>query len=162
MKRVFGADDIVVVIATVRSPINPSATRLRCPRVQIVLIAYAVVLIVAADKGLGRHIQYIVAHGNLRHVSLLAEIAQTLAILACTLGKSAFAITLMRIFLHSRPWAIWTLWFVIVSMNLVNFLCAIFVFFQCQDPRALWDTGVLSVCWPAYVFTDFSLFVGCM
>lgn len=46
-------------------------------------------------------------------------------------------------------------------MNLVNFLCAIFVFVQCQDPRVLWDTDVRSVCWPSYVFTDFSLFVGC-
>ncbi|CAN8105532.1 unnamed protein product [Discula destructiva] len=140
IKRVFGLDDIVAVIAT------------------IILLAYAGVLLAATDKGLGRHMQYIEVHGNVRDVSLCAQIAQSLAIMACTLGKSAFAITLMRIFV--QPWVLRVLWFVLITMNLVNVLCAIFVFVQCEDPRALWDSSIQSNCWPTYVFTNFSLFVG--
>lgn len=126
---------------------------------KVILIAYASILLAAADRGLGRHTAYIEEYGDLSDVSLFSQIAQSLAIMACTLGKTAFAITLMRIFVQA--WVLRILWFIIVTMNLANFLCAIFVFAQCRDPRALWDFDIISTCWPDYVFTNFSLFVGC-
>jgi hypothetical protein len=49
---------------------------------------------------------------------------------------------------------------VIVTMNLVNILAALFIFVQCKDPRHLWNTAIPSECWPSNVFTNFSLFVG--
>lgn len=118
-------------------------------------------MLAAANKGLGRHIEYIEAHSaqDLILVSLMAQIGQTLAIMACTLGKTAFAVTLMRVFI--QRWLRAVLWFVIVTMNLVNVLCAIFVFAQCNDPRHLWNNSIPSTCWPDYIFTNFSLFVGC-
>ncbi|PSR82639.1 hypothetical protein BD289DRAFT_392043 [Coniella lustricola] len=140
VSKVFGLDDVIAIIATV------------------VLIAYACVLLAAADRGLGRHMEYIEEYGDLSDVSLFSQIAQSLAIIACTLGKTSFAITLMRIFVQA--WALRILWFIIITMNLANFLCAIFVFVQCRDPRALWNFDIISTCWPTYVFTNYSLFVG--
>ena len=92
-------------------------------------------------------------------MALLTYCAQSLAIMACTLGKTSFAVTLLRIVV--QPWAKWILWFIIVTMNIVNVLAAIFVFTQCKDPRNLWDKSIPSECWPVDVFTNFSLFVGC-
>jgi hypothetical protein len=78
--------------------------------------------------------------------------------MACALGKTSFAITLLRIVV--QRWLICLLWFIIVSMNLVNVLAAIFVFAQCKNLKHLWNTAIPSECWPVHVFTDFSLFVG--
>lgn len=92
-------------------------------------------------------------------VALLTYIAQTMAVMSCTLGKTSFAVTLLRIVV--QRWARWLLWFIIITMNIVNVLTAIFVFVQCEDPRNLWDKDIPSKCWHVDVFTHFSLFVGC-
>lgn len=78
--------------------------------------------------------------------------------MACTLGKTSFAITLLRIVV--QRWMVIVLWFVIVTMNIINILAALFVFLQCKDPRHLWNPMIPSECWPSHVFTNFSLFVG--
>jgi hypothetical protein len=123
------------------------------------LIAYAAVCHVAANLGLGQHLGIVQEHpNNLIQVALLCNIGETLAIMACTLGKTSFAVTLLRIVVHR--WMVALLWFVIVTMNVVNILAALFVFLQCKDPRHLWNQAIPSECWPADVFTNFSLFVG--
>lgn len=124
------------------------------------MIAYAAVCHVAATIGLGRHLTVVVEE-NPNHVidvAMLCDIGEALAIMACTLGKTSFAVTLLRIVVHR--WMIIVLWFVIVTMNLVNVLAALFIFVQCKDPRHLWNSAIPSECWPADVFTHFSLFVG--
>ncbi|KAF2768766.1 hypothetical protein EJ03DRAFT_259930, partial [Teratosphaeria nubilosa] len=141
-QKAFGIDDVIAVVAT------------------LCLIAYAIVCTMASYKGLGRHILY-VEQTNPQHlidVALLANIGESLAIMACTLGKTSFAVTLMRIVV--QPWIHHLLWFIIITMNLVNVLAAIFVFVQCENPRHLWNPAIPSKCWPTHVFTDFSLFVG--
>lgn len=123
------------------------------------MVAYAAVCHVASTIGLGRHITLVEENPNhVIDVALLCDIGEALAIMACTLGKTSFAVTLLRIVVHR--WMIIVLWFVIVTMNLVNVLAALFIFVQCKDPRHLWNTAIPSECWPADVFTHFSLFVG--
>lgn len=123
------------------------------------LIAYAAVCHVAADLGLGQHLVVVQQHPeNLMQVALLCNIGESLAIMACTLGKTSFAVTLLRIVV--QRWMVVVLWFVIVTMNVVNILTALFVFLQCKDPRHLWNPMIPSECWPSDVFTNFSLFVG--
>lgn len=91
-------------------------------------------------------------------MALLCDIGEALAVMACTLGKTSFAVTLLRIVV--QRWMVVLLWFVIVTMNLVNILTAFFIFFQCEDPRHLWNPAIASKCWPSDVFTHYSLFVG--
>ena len=127
---------------------------------QLFLTGYAGVTIAAACQGLGQHIEA-VAQDNPQHlinVGLLAQCAQVLAVLSCTLGKTAFAITLLRIL--TLRWVKYAIWFIIITMNLVNILTCFFVFLQCKDPRHLWNPAIPSECWAPSVFTNFSLFVG--
>lgn len=130
---------------------------------QACLIGYLAVCEEAARLGLGTHIDVVAMQEGgpqkLVTMALLTYCAQSLAIMACTLGKTSFAVTLLRIVV--QPWAKWILWFIIITMNIVNVLAAIFVFVQCKDPRNLWDKNIHSECWPVDVFTNFSLFVGC-
>ncbi|KAL6233762.1 hypothetical protein BDW75DRAFT_251840 [Aspergillus navahoensis] len=141
LKRVFGWDDLIAAVAVA------------C------LIGYAAVCHAAADIGLGRHIQYVSENPqNLIGVARYSSISQTLAILACALGKTSFAVTLLRIVIDK--WMSWLLWFIIITMNIVNLLTALFVFVKCEDPRSNWDPSIVSKCWPDYVFTNYSLFVG--
>ncbi|KAJ5320399.1 hypothetical protein N7508_000682 [Penicillium antarcticum] len=141
LRRVFGWDDGIAIVA------------ICC------LVAYAAVCHVAANLGLGQHLLLVKDNPNkLMEVGLLCNIGETLAIMACTLGKTSFAVTLLRIVVHK--WMVFLLWFVIITMNVVNILTALFVFLQCKDPRHLWNPMIPSQCWPSHVFTNFSLFVG--
>ncbi|KAJ5949665.1 hypothetical protein N7454_001249 [Penicillium verhagenii] len=141
VKRVFGWDDFIIIIATA------------------LLIAYAAVCHVATQYGLGQHLAVVEKNpDNLITVALLCDIGEALAIMACTLGKTSFAVTLLRIVV--KRWMTVVLWVVIVTMNLVNVLTAIFVFAQCKDPRHLWNPAIPSECWSSDVFTNYSLFVG--
>lgn len=102
---------------------------------------------VASTIGLGRHVTVVAENpNNLIDVAMLCDIGEALAIMACTLGKTSFAVTLLRIVV--RRWMIIVLWFVIVTMNLVNVLAALFIFVQCKDPRHLWNSAIPSECWP--------------
>ncbi|KAJ5747843.1 uncharacterized protein N7511_009539 [Penicillium nucicola] len=141
LRKVFGWDDGIAIVA------------ICC------LIAYAAVCHVAANLGLGQHLLLVKENpNNLIEVGLLCNIGETLAIMACALGKTSFAVTLLRIVVHR--WMVVLLWFVIITMNVVNTLTALFVFLQCKDPRHLWNPTIPSECWPSHVFTNFSLFVG--
>ncbi|KAL4808440.1 hypothetical protein BDV18DRAFT_158535 [Aspergillus unguis] len=141
LKRVFGWDDLIAAVAA------------GC------LLGYAAVCHAASDVGLGWHIQRVSQNPQyLVDVARYSSISQCLAIMACTLGKTSFAVTLLRIVFER--WMTWLLWFVIITMNVVNILAALFVFLQCKDPRSNWDPSVVSDCWPDYVFMNFSLFVG--
>ncbi|KAJ5712796.1 hypothetical protein N7493_009264 [Penicillium malachiteum] len=125
LKHIFGWDDFIIIIATG------------------FLIAYAAVCQAATNVGLGRHLTFVEENpDNLISVALLCDIGEALAILACTLGKTSFAVTLLRIVV--KRWMIIVLWFVIVTMNLVNVLTALFVFVQCKDPRHLWNPAIPS------------------
>ncbi|CEN59581.1 hypothetical protein ASPCAL02026 [Aspergillus calidoustus] len=69
---------------------------------------------------------------NLIAAARFSSISQTLPIMSCALGKTAFAVTLLRIVVER--WMKYLLWFIIITMNTVNTLAALFVFVQCKDP----------------------------
>ncbi|KAK5110423.1 hypothetical protein LTR62_005774 [Meristemomyces frigidus] len=144
VRKAFGLDDGIVAAATV------------------FLIAYAVVCHIATIHGLGRHVAYVATlptgPKDLIEVGFLAELAQVLAVLSCTLGKTSFAVTLLRIVV--QPTIKYILWFIIISMNAVNVLVCILVYAQCKDPRHLWNPEIPGHCLPPSIFTNLSLFVG--
>ena len=74
----------------------------------------------AARKGLGKHVEAVAAKDpqNLIDIAMLADVSEALAITACTLGKSAFAVTLLRIMV--QRWIKWVIYFILLTMNLVS------------------------------------------
>ncbi|KAG5948919.1 hypothetical protein E4U53_006105 [Claviceps sorghi] len=121
--------------------------------------AYAAVLTVAADKGLGRHMAYVLQNPeNVIDVALMSFVSQPFVIMSCALGKTSFALTLLRV--AAQRWAVVLLWFIMISMNVLHIIICFFVFLRCEDPRHLWNPAIPSKCWPAAVFDDISLFIG--
>ncbi|EFY86117.1 hypothetical protein MAC_07851 [Metarhizium acridum CQMa 102] len=126
---------------------------------KILLIAYAAVLTVAADKGLGRHLEYVAqSPEDAMDVALLSFVSQPLVIMSCALGKTSFALTLIRV--AAQHWVMVLLWFMIISMNILHMLISVCVFARCEDPRHLWNPAIPSNCWSAKAFDDLSLFIG--
>ncbi|KAJ5095263.1 hypothetical protein N7532_007554, partial [Penicillium argentinense] len=106
--RVFGWDEFIISIA------------IGC------LVAYAAVCHVASKPRLGRQLAVVAQHpDNLNQVALLCDTGKVLVILAFTLGKTSFAVTMLRFVVHR--WMVVLLWFVIVTMNVVNVLAVLFV-----------------------------------
>lgn len=55
--------------------------------------------------------------------------------MACAVGKTAFAATLLR--LGVKRWIPELLWVTIVRINVFHFLISITMFVCCEDPRTL-------------------------
>lgn len=127
---------------------------------QLLLIAYSAVLTAAADRGLGRHMEYVLQDPQrLIDVGLLSFVSQPLVVMSCAFGKTSFALSLLRVAI--QRWAIVLLWFIIISMNVLHIVISFFVFLRCEDPRHLWNPAIPSKCWPASIFDNISYFIGC-
>lgn len=114
-------------------------------------------------RGLGHHLDVVIATQSpqrVQDVSLIDLVAQPLVLTACSLGKSAFAVTLLR--LGVRTWIRVVLWVIIVSINLLHGLVSIFMFTRCEDPRTQWVPGVESKCWDAQTFVNLTLTIAGM
>ncbi|TWU77291.1 hypothetical protein ED733_004178 [Metarhizium rileyi] len=141
LRRVFGIDDSFMVVAL------------------LLLISYAAVLTIAADKGLGRHLEYVAQNPkDVMDVALLSFVSQPIVLMSCAFGKTSFALSLIRV--AAQQWVIIVLWFTIVSTNILHILVSIFVFTRCEDPRHLWNPTVPSKCWSTTAFDSMTLFVG--
>ncbi|KFH48511.1 hypothetical protein ACRE_007450 [Hapsidospora chrysogenum ATCC 11550] len=137
VRNVFGADDALIVAAAPK----------------VLLFCYAALIDVAISRGMGRHTDVVLATESAQHytsVKLLDAAAQSLVLVACSLGKAAFAVTLLRLGVTRCIRVV--LWFIIVSINIVHVLLSLFIFVRCKDPRAIWMHDVKSVCWDPRAF----------
>jgi len=100
--------------------------------IEAILFAYAGVITKAVDYGVGKHYYDISPPSRLVNAYMFIYIGQPLAILACSLSKSSFGLMLLRVV--TNKWEIIFIWFIIVSINIVMFLCALFQFTQCKNP----------------------------
>ncbi|KAL4972829.1 hypothetical protein BDW66DRAFT_169185 [Aspergillus desertorum] len=129
LKRIFGWDDLIAGVAIVSAL---SATPQSCRA--------------AADIRLGRHIQYISRSPQNLMRGTIQQHQSDVAILACALDKTSFAVLLLRILIDQVDGLASLV--IIIKMNIVNLLAARFVFINCKDPRANWDPSITSKCWP--------------
>jgi hypothetical protein len=87
-------------------------------------------------------------------------------IIGCVLSKTSFAITLLRTV--TRVWMKALLWFIIITMNAIMWLCAVCYLAQCKPAAALWNTKLMATakCWPTFIFENIALtagaYSGCM
>ncbi|KAB8302602.1 hypothetical protein EYC80_005975 [Monilinia laxa] len=142
IKESFGVDDVFAVLATAVS------------------ISCAAMTSSATKGGLGRHIEYVESQNPdfAKNIASSWDIGAMFFIITCALGKTSFAITLLRIVVVR--WMKILLWFLIITNNIVNILTVLFIFVECNDIRHIWNPKIPSTCWPAQIFPEFVIFVG--
>jgi hypothetical protein len=159
VRKVFGLDDWVIVFSLVSrlSPSHPAQTNIRQ---KILLIAYGAIIEVAVQKGLGRHLEWLLtaAPENAVPLALLGQISQPFVVMSCALGKTSFSISLMR--LAVKPFIHRFLWFIVISMLTLHVLISIIVFVRCKDPRTTWNPAIVSECWAPEVYLGVMYFIG--
>ncbi|KAG5756993.1 hypothetical protein H9Q70_000409 [Fusarium xylarioides] len=139
VRKVFGLDDWVIVISL------------------ILLICYGAIIEAAVQKGLGRHVEWVLTFDpqDAVPVALLGQVSQPFVVMSCALGKTSFSISLMRLaaqrFIHRF------LWFIVVTMLILHILISIIVFVHCEDPRTTWNPAIVSKCWHPCTSSEVSL-----
>ncbi|WZH41915.1 Integral membrane protein PTH11 [Fusarium acuminatum] len=142
VRKVFGLDDWVIVFA------------------MILLIAYGAIIEAAVQKGLGRHLLWIITTHpeDAVPLALLGQVSQPFVIMSCALGKTSFSISLMRLaaqrFIHRF------LWFIVVTMLTLHVLISIIIFVRCKDPRTTWNPAIVSQCWHPETYLGVMYFIG--
>ena len=74
-------------------------------------------------------------------------IFESLVISVFTTGKIAMALTLLRIIGTIKDWRKWVLYFLMISVSLLNSLSCVFLFVECEPPKALWESTPSAKCW---------------
>ncbi|KAJ9193981.1 hypothetical protein DTO164E3_7569 [Paecilomyces variotii] len=140
LRKRFGWDDIIVSWSWV------------------LLLIYTTLITAAVKNGLGKHIQDIPSSTELTTALKLTYIGEFLAILACVLSKTSFALSLLRVVVDR--WQVVLLWFIIFSMNSLMWLTAILTLAQCQPSAKLWDFQIKAKCWDPSIVTNFAIVSG--
>lgn len=115
---------------------------------------------------IGKHVDAIEDPSIVPPALKLVYISSIIIIIGCVLSKTSFALTLLRIV--TQIWMKIMLWFIIISMNAIMWLCAACYLAQCRPAAALWNTTLMATakCWPASVFETIALtagaYAGCM
>lgn len=109
---------------------------------------------------IGRHTEAIEDQHIVPHALKLVYIGFVIIIFGCVLAKTSFVITLLRIV--TRPWQKMVLWFIMISMNAIMWLCGICYLAQCKPAAALWNIALMPTakCWPVIVFENIALTAG--
>ncbi|KAJ5460254.1 uncharacterized protein N7458_001806 [Penicillium daleae] len=142
-KRGFGVDDAIICVAW------------------SLLLIYTALITKSVNMGvIGRHIFAIDDPEVIPPALKLLYISFVIIIIGCVFSKTSFAFTLMRIV--TKTWMKVLLWFIIVTMNAIMWLCAICYLAQCKPAAALWDAKLLATakCWPTEVFETIALVAG--
>ncbi|KAJ5921117.1 hypothetical protein N7466_009443 [Penicillium verhagenii] len=142
-RRGFGVDDMIVLLAWT------------------LLLIYTVLITRAVKLGvIGKHVSAIEETENIPAALKMIYIGFVIVILGCVFSKTSFAFTLLRIV--TRTWMKVLLWFIIITMNAVMWLCAVCYLAQCSPTAALWNSKLLATakCWPTEVFENIALVAG--
>lgn len=161
ISRRLGWDDWIVFISWV-SCIQIVSERC-CSNIQsqILLTVYAALISAAIPHGLGRHLQELLKEPPPTNVALAMEyvlLGEFVAIIGCSLSKTSFAFTLLRIVVEK--WQKIFLWFVIVSMNAVMISCALLYLLRCTPVKANWDTSIHGNCFSIRTANSYAIFAG--
>ncbi|KAH8898038.1 hypothetical protein GQ53DRAFT_621766, partial [Thozetella sp. PMI_491] len=92
---------------------------------------------------------------NLSTIYLGVNIGSTFGILAIVWSKTAFAITFLRL-VEGKTKAI--VWSVIITMNLVMGLEAIFTWVHCMPVAKIWNPNISGTCWSTDVAGGYAVF----
>ncbi|RWA07280.1 hypothetical protein EKO27_g7834 [Xylaria grammica] len=115
-------------------------------------------------------VTYLASIGGARHVFYLSPqqtisalrwswISQPWGIFLFATGKASVASLTLRFVGPNSFWMKFVLYFIMVTIFIINSLGVIFTFVQCNPPRALWTPGLKASCWDPQVQTNFNYFL---
>jgi hypothetical protein len=120
-------------------------------------LVYAALINVSVRYGMGkRHDALNPATGVQMYKYLF--LGEFFTLIAIPISKTSFSVTLLRI--ATRTWQKWFIWFVIVSINIVYWLCGILLLVQCQPIEKNWDRDMPGSCWKSSYQDNYSIFAG--
>lgn len=122
----------------------PARSNLVAWLIKIALLISVVMIILNLPRGFGKHI-YAVDPANLSDIGLTSNIAGTFSILAASLSKTSFAVTLLRILKGRTRYLVW---FIIATINITMSLSALLGWVQCSPIEKVWRVTVPGTCWP--------------
>ncbi|KAK0614672.1 hypothetical protein B0T14DRAFT_487018 [Immersiella caudata] len=108
------------------------------------IVIYSGLTSAAVTHGIGHHRAFI-APGSLPVALRHLYAARFFSMIALAVSKSSFALTLLS--MTRKPWQRNSLWFIIISLNLVVWICGFSLFFQCSPVRKAWDFTTSGTCW---------------
>ncbi|KAK3321283.1 hypothetical protein B0T19DRAFT_478417 [Cercophora scortea] len=123
----------------------------------IILVIFSALTIVAVNYGIGRRRARIPPHSLVIALELL-YIGRFFGIIALAVSKSSFAVTLLH--LVRGPWQRAVIWFIIISLNLVLWVCGLSLFFQCSPVHKAWDLNAPGTCWDSRVQVNIGIGAG--
>jgi hypothetical protein len=131
------------------------------PIFKVLLLIFTAMITKSIQLGvIGKHVDTIEDKTAIPRALKLVYIALVVVIIGCVLSKTSFALTLLRIV--TKTWMKVLLWFIIITMNAIMWLCAICYLIQCKPTAALWDIKLMATatCWPTIVFETIALTAG--
>lgn len=113
-----------------------------------------------AARGGFQHIYY-VDKGAISYILELYYFSQVLCVIADAFGKISIAFLLLRVMGSTQKWKKYLLYIVIALTAIITILFSFLAFFQCTDPRALWNKASFpnAKCWKPMVVARWTLFV---
>ncbi|KAJ6151582.1 hypothetical protein N7470_007179 [Penicillium chermesinum] len=143
LSRGLGWDDLVIVFAWL---LHVTYTGMITHGVKIGVI--------------GKHVYAIEDASKIPEGLKMVYISFVIIIFGCVFAKTSFAITLLRIV--TRPWMKISLWFIIISMNILMWTTGVSYLAQCSPAAALWRTELLATakCWPPIAFEVLGMTAG--
>ncbi|KAK0710755.1 hypothetical protein B0H67DRAFT_539651 [Lasiosphaeris hirsuta] len=121
------------------------------------LVTYSAITVVAVSYGIGRRRALIPPESLVIALKLL-YIGRFFGIIALAISKSSFAVTLLH--LARGAWQRGVIWFVIISLNLVMWLCGLSLFFQCMPVQKVWISETPGTCWESRVQVNIGIGAG--
>lgn len=94
---------------------------------------------------------------NLEKYGIYSLLSGFFSILSAVCSKTSFAITLLRL---TDGWTKRVIWAIIVSMNILMPLSALFLFVSCNPPAKTWKPDLPGKCWPSNVSVIYGIVVG--
>lgn len=163
-RRQLWWDDHVLVASWVRFPCHPAFPGFRngCGPsnqrlLKITLVVSVALQSVGVHYGLGMSYTDLYEQGTISAVSKYSYIGGFFPILATCWSKTSVAISLLR--LATGREMRWSIWFIIVIVNLVLGSNGLIQWVQCWPIRKLWVWELEGSCLPASVIQDYNTFI---
>jgi hypothetical protein len=128
-------------------------------------VVTTIIVTLGVHYGIGHHTQYVVLSGGIPKLEKALEMTWLTApfsTMSACIGKISVALLLMRILRPKRAMSLF-LWFIIVTLFLVNIMLTVITFAQCTPVTYLWlriDPTVKGHCWNPKIQTHYGIFQG--